>query len=96
VKRHCLGHFCFNITLAFEICIVLLKQLSLYLKLKRMHISLQLKAEREKLTRRQNKALILGVWCFKAYMILFATLCALTIKTETPKVVVANSVLINH
>ena len=56
-----------------------------------MHISLELKSERAKLTRQQNKALILGVWVFKAYMVVFATVCALTIKSETPKVVVSNS-----
>ena len=51
---------------------------------------LELKLEREKLTRQQNKALILGIWVFKLYLVAFATVCALTIKSETPKVLVSN------
>jgi hypothetical protein len=43
-----------------------------------MHISLQLKTEREKLIKKQNTALVLGIWCFKLYMMFFASLIILT------------------
>ena len=52
-----------------------------------MHISLQLQSERNKLVRNQNKALIIGVWVLKFYLIGFGILCAATIKSE-PKIVV--------
>lgn len=51
-----------------------------------MHISLELKSEKQNLIKNQNKVLILGIWAFKAYMVVFATVCALTIKSESPKV----------
>lgn len=56
-----------------------------------MHISLQLQSEKQKLIKSQNKALILGIWVFKLYMVAFAAVCAFTIKSETPKVLASNS-----
>lgn len=51
-----------------------------------MHISQQIKVERVKFVRNQNKALMLGVWCFKLYMVFFAILLALTVPKSSVKV----------
>ena len=59
---------------------------SLYSKTFFMHISQQIKVEQVKFVRNQNKALVLGMWCFKLYMVFFAILLALTVPKSSVKV----------
>jgi hypothetical protein len=57
-----------------------------------MHISQQIKVEQAKFVRNQNKALVLGIWCFKLYMVFFAVIVATVPKSS---VKVSSEIVLN-